>query len=128
MCFWKYCRKSWHEHGVNNIDGMADRLLRVCRSGAGSVLQAGRESYRFAQGHDEANDLAGSSFLGIELVAWTLVLEQVPLSIAFPLMALTYITIVVAGALVLKEPINIRHAVGACLITAGVACVGATGL
>jgi len=70
----------------------------------------------------------GVLFWGIELVAWTLVLEQVPLSIAFPLMALTYITIVVAGALVLKEPINIRHAVGACLITAGVACVGATGL
>ena len=70
----------------------------------------------------------GVLFWCIELVAWTLVLEQVPLSIAFPLMALTYITIVVAGALVLKEPINIRHAVGACLITAGVACVGATGL
>ena len=35
---------------------------------------------------------------------------------------------VLAGAWILKEPINIRHAVGACLITAGVACVGATGL
>lgn len=28
------------------------------------MLQAGCESYRRAQGHDEANDLAGSSFLG----------------------------------------------------------------
>ena len=70
----------------------------------------------------------GVLFWGIELVAWTLVLEHVPLSIAFPLMALTYVTIVLAGAWILKEPINIRHAVGACLITAGVACVGATGL
>ena len=70
----------------------------------------------------------GVAFWAIELVAWTLVLERVPLSIAFPLMALTYITIVLAGAWILKEPINIRHAVGACLITAGVACVGATGL
>src|SRR5258708_16982198 len=61
----------------------------------------------------------GVLFWGIELVAWTLVLEHVPLSIAFPLMALTYITIVLAGAWILKEPINIRHAVGACLITAG---------
>jgi drug/metabolite transporter (DMT)-like permease len=70
----------------------------------------------------------GVLFWAIELVAWTLVLEHVPLSIAFPLMALTYITTVLAGAWILKEPINIRHAVGACLISAGVACVGATGL
>ncbi len=70
----------------------------------------------------------GIFFWGIELVAWTLVLEQVPLSIAFPLMALTYIAIVLAGALILKEQVNIRHAVGAFLITAGVACVGVTGL
>jgi multidrug transporter EmrE-like cation transporter len=107
---------------------MVDRLLRVCRSRAGSVLQAGCKSCGFANGDDEANDLAGGFFLGIELVAWTVVLEHVPLSIAFPLMALTYIAIVLAGALILKEPVNIRHALGACLITAGVACVGATGL
>jgi multidrug transporter EmrE-like cation transporter len=70
----------------------------------------------------------GIVFWGIELVAWTLVLEQVPLSIAFPLMAISYIAIVLAGALILKEQVNIRHAIGALLITAGVACVGATGL
>lgn len=70
----------------------------------------------------------GIVFWGIELVVWTVVLEHVALSIAFPLMALTYITIVPAGALILKEPVNIRHAVGAGLIAAGVACVGATGL
>jgi undecaprenyl phosphate-alpha-L-ara4N flippase subunit ArnE len=61
-------------------------------------------------------------------VAWTLVLEQVPLSVAYPLMALAYIAIVLGGALVLKEQVNIRLAAGACLIAAGVACVGATGL
>lgn len=60
---------------------MADRLLRDRRSCAGSVLQAGCESYRRAQGHDEPNDLAGSSFLGHRRVAWTLVLEHVPLSL-----------------------------------------------
>jgi undecaprenyl phosphate-alpha-L-ara4N flippase subunit ArnE len=70
----------------------------------------------------------GVFFWGIELVAWTVVLEHVRLSIAFPLMALTYIAIVLAGALILKEPVNVRQAVGACFITAGVACVGATGL
>jgi len=56
------------------------------------------------------------------------VLEHVPLSIAFPLMALSYIAIVLAGAWMLKEPVSIRHGLGALLIAAGVACVGATGI
>lgn len=70
----------------------------------------------------------GIAFWGAELVAWTLVLEHVPLSIAFPLMALVYVAIVIAGAYVFKEKVNLRHGVGALLITVGVACVGATGL
>jgi undecaprenyl phosphate-alpha-L-ara4N flippase subunit ArnE len=71
---------------------------------------------------------AGIIIWGIELVAWTNVLEHVPLSIAFPIMSLTYITTLVASALLFKERVNKRHAIGALLITAGVACVGATGI
>ena len=70
----------------------------------------------------------GVCFWGMELVAWTLVLERVPLSVAFPIMALTYVAVVGAAAVALEETIDVRHAVGAFLITAGVACVGATGL
>jgi len=71
---------------------------------------------------------AGILLWGVELLAWMVVLEHVPLSIAFPLTALSYVAMVFAGALFFKEPVNFRHAVGACLITAGVICVGATGL
>ncbi|EJZ22854.1 Permeases of the drug/metabolite transporter (DMT) superfamily protein, partial [Rhizobium sp. Pop5] len=35
---------------------------------------------------------------------------------------------VVAGAVIFRENINLRHATGVFLVTAGVACVGATGL
>jgi drug/metabolite transporter (DMT)-like permease len=70
----------------------------------------------------------GIVFWGVELVAWTIVLEHVALSIAFPLMALSYVAIVLAGAWRLKERINIRHGLGALLVTVGVACVGATGI
>jgi undecaprenyl phosphate-alpha-L-ara4N flippase subunit ArnE len=70
----------------------------------------------------------GIAFWAIELLAWTAVLVRVPLTIAFPLMALSYVGTVVAGAAVFKENINLRHAAGVFLITAGVACVGATGL
>ena len=64
----------------------------------------------------------------VELVAWTNALEHLPLSIAYPLMSFTYVTTLVAGALVFKERVSKRHALGSVLIAAGVACVGATGL
>jgi drug/metabolite transporter (DMT)-like permease len=71
---------------------------------------------------------AGIVFWGVELLAWTAVLEHVPLSIAFPLMALSYVAMVLAGAVFFKEAVSLRHTAGACLITAGVICVGVTAL
>lgn len=64
----------------------------------------------------------------MELLAWTVVLEWVPLSIAFPLMASSYVVVVFAGAIIFHEKVNLRHAAGVFLVAAGVACVGATGL
>jgi undecaprenyl phosphate-alpha-L-ara4N flippase subunit ArnE len=52
----------------------------------------------------------------------------VALSLAFPLMALSYAAIAFAGAAIFKETINLRHALGIVLVTLGVVCVGATGL
>lgn len=65
---------------------------------------------------------------GIEVVVWLNVLEHVPLSIAYPMMSLTYVATLVAGSMVFKETITLRHAVGAALITTGVACVGVSSL
>ena len=64
----------------------------------------------------------------VELVSWINVLAHVPLSIAFPLMSLVYVVILFGGAVLFKEPITKRHALGALLIAVGVACVGATGV
>lgn len=64
----------------------------------------------------------------VEIITWVIVLEHVALSIAFPLMALSYVVIVFSGHWLLKEPVNRRHKAGALLITIGVACVGLTGL
>ncbi|NEJ69873.1 permease [Rhizobium phaseoli] len=70
----------------------------------------------------------GIIFWAFELVMWTRVLEEVALSVAFPLMALSYAAIAFAGAVIFKETINFRHALGIVLVTLGVICVGATGL
>ncbi|AGT10400.1 DMT family transporter [Paracoccus aminophilus] len=70
----------------------------------------------------------GIVFWAVELFGWMLVLERVPLSIAFPLMALSYVAMVFAGAWFFAERVTPRHAAGVALITAGVICVGLTGL
>lgn len=100
------------------------------------LAEAAREVCFKQAAHDETFTAAlakpitwlGILFWGVELIAWTIVLEHVALSVAFPLMALSYVAIVLAGAWIFKESVNLRHAAGALLITAGVACVGATGI
>ncbi len=69
----------------------------------------------------------GIAFWAVELVAWAGVLARVPLSIAFPLMALSYVVIALGAAVIFKERIDRRRAIGIALITGGVLCVGAGG-
>lgn len=70
----------------------------------------------------------GIVFWGAELVAWIVVLERLPLSVAFPLMSLIYCTVPLAGNWFLKEPLPPRQWLATLLITAGVALVGSTGV
>ena len=64
----------------------------------------------------------------IESVAWVLVLQRSPLSLAYPIMTATYATVPLGGLLLLREPMSARQRLGAGLIFAGVVCVGLSGL
>lgn len=70
----------------------------------------------------------GIAFWLIEITTWVMLLQRMPLTIAFPLMSLVYVLVVMSGAWILKETVTKRHYAGAVLITIGVACIGATGL
>ena len=63
-----------------------------------------------------------------ESVVWLLVLEQAPLSIAFPIMSLTYAATPIAAALVLEERLTRRQAIGAALVTLGAVLVSISDL
>lgn len=52
-------------------------------------------------------------------VAWVWVLTFVPLSIAYPFVALTFVLTVVSGVLFFGEPVTPRLVVGALMIVAG---------
>lgn len=71
---------------------------------------------------------AGIAFWFVEMIAWVLVLETTPLSLAFPIMTLTYAGVPLAGTLILKERLTPIQIAGAALIAAGVTCVGLSGL
>jgi drug/metabolite transporter (DMT)-like permease len=64
----------------------------------------------------------------IEVVAWIFVLQRAPLSLAYPVMTLTYVGIPLGGMLFLHERPSRRQMAGAALIAAGVTCVSLSGL
>lgn len=70
---------------------------------------------------------AGIAFWFVEMIAWLLVLETTPLSLAFPIMTLTYAGVPLAGTLILKERLTPVQIAGAALVAAGVTCVGLSG-
>jgi len=63
----------------------------------------------------------------VESIAWVLVLQRAPLSMAYPVMTLTYATVPLAGLLLLRERMSRRQLAGAALIFGGVVLVGMSG-
>lgn len=63
----------------------------------------------------------------IEVAAWLLVLQRLPLVVAFPIMTVNYALIPLAGRLLLKEPLDRRLVAGGALIGLGVLCIGLGG-
>jgi multidrug transporter EmrE-like cation transporter len=79
--------------------------------------------------------LAMQPLLWLGLLCWTaeaiglvIVLETVPLSVAYPITNLPYAGIPIAGALLFRERLTRGQIAGAALIAAGVICVGSSGL
>jgi drug/metabolite transporter (DMT)-like permease len=64
----------------------------------------------------------------VESIAWVLVLQKAPLSLAYPVMTLTYAAVPLAGVVLLKEKMTRRQMAGAYLILGGVICVGLSGM
>ncbi|HQQ62152.1 MAG TPA: EamA family transporter [Pseudomonadales bacterium] len=72
--------------------------------------------------------LVGAAFLyALTIVVWVFVLRILPLSLAYPLTALSYVIVPVLSYLFLQEKISWQTAVGAALIIAGVIVTHARG-
>jgi len=65
----------------------------------------------------------GLMLWAVEVVAWLLVLEHVPLTVAFPVMSLTYAVTPIAARFILNETLNSGQKTGAILVAVGVLVV-----
>jgi len=63
-----------------------------------------------------------------EALSWVAVLGSMPLGLAFPIMALSYALVPLAGSLLLGERMNRSQIAGAVLVAAGVGCIGWSGI
>jgi drug/metabolite transporter (DMT)-like permease len=103
----------------------AETVQQLCFK-AGSNLSA-------PQGHPVIAALAqpfvwaGIAIWAAEVVVWIFVLQNAPLSLAYPVMTLTYVGVPLGGMLLLGERPDRRQLAGAALIAGGVLCVGLSG-
>ena len=70
----------------------------------------------------------GIAFWAVEVVAWIVVLEHTELSIAYPIMSLTYAGVPLGGAIFLRERLTASQIAGAVLVALGVVIVSLSGL
>ena len=69
---------------------------------------------------------AGVAAYAVELGAWLFVLSRLPLSVAFPLVSLSYCGIALAGRCLLHEHVSRQRWIGTFLIALGAAIVSTT--
>lgn len=68
--------------------------------------------------------LLGGALYATSLVLYVNALSKTRLSVAYPFMGLTYVLVVAAAAIVLREPVGPRAVVGALLVFLGVSLIG----
>lgn len=68
--------------------------------------------------------ISGFLLYGISSVFWLAVLKKLPLSTAYPLLALNFVLIIAVSALLLREPVGLYKVFGTGFIVAGIVLVG----
>ena len=106
----------------------------------GSVVcdVSGQVCFKLGVGHETADEQApslvykvlhspwialGVAVYAVEFVLWFSVLSRAQLSLAFPVMALSYVGVVLASRFILNERISMRRWAGIATIIAGVVLV-----
>ncbi|MGB3627082.1 MAG: EamA family transporter [Henriciella sp.] len=71
--------------------------------------------------------IVGLATMAVSMAAHLWVLSRVPLTFAFPFIALSYVFVLAIGYFVFKESLNINHFIGTFLIIGGLVFIGFAG-
>ncbi|WP_236575795.1 SMR family transporter [Paenibacillus sp. USDA918EY] len=67
--------------------------------------------------------LLGVFLYGISALVWVLAIARLPLSVAYPMVALGYVLVCISSAFLFHEGFNMYKFAGIILIIAGVLCI-----
>lgn len=62
--------------------------------------------------------------LGLAMLLWLRVLQDVPVGVAYPMLSLNFVFVALAARWLWQERLSLRHALGILLIVGGVAVMG----
>ena len=71
--------------------------------------------------------VSGLLVMAVSMAAHLWVLSRVPLTFAFPFIALSYVVVLAIGYFVFRESLNLYHFAGTALIIAGIVFIGLAG-
>ncbi|BBQ81821.1 MULTISPECIES: 4-amino-4-deoxy-L-arabinose-phosphoundecaprenol flippase subunit ArnE [Enterobacteriaceae] len=66
------------------------------------------------------------AMLGLGMLLWLLVLQQIPVSVAYPMLSLNFVWVTLAARAIWHEPVSRRHWAGVTLIIVGIMLLGSS--
>ncbi|MGP3590618.1 4-amino-4-deoxy-L-arabinose-phosphoundecaprenol flippase subunit ArnE [Vagococcus sp. WN89Y] len=64
--------------------------------------------------------------LGAGMALWLLVLQRIPVGVAYPMLSLNFVWVTLAARFIWRERVNARHALGVALIILGIFVLGSS--
>lgn len=106
-------------------------LLCACGSAAGQILmKASSVAWKEAGNFYDFNVLLiiSSAFFiyFMSSLGWVYILKGLPLTVAYPFLAITFLLVPIAGHFFFNESVNWRHGIAALLIISGICIISLT--
>ena len=101
------------------LDFLLLMISALCAAGGQLLFKAGAHGAKAFPAFVNRWTLLGLIAYGIGTLLWIYVLSRVPLTLAYPFTALTFVLVYLAGAWLFGEPVTLRALTGVALILGG---------
>ncbi len=103
------------------LASLLSSLGQLCQKQATHAAPAGR------RGRHRALWLGlALAMLGFAMLLWLMVLQRLPVGIAYPMLSLNFVWVTLGARFIWQEPVSVRHWCGVGLIMAGIAILGSS--